>query len=149
MLKTNAVVIVSLLFLSACGVLDRRADNTSNIRSQTSIYSGVGTVTAVDIVKGNDPGLVGALIGAIGGGVLGSQIGDGRGKTLATIAGTVGGAVAGREVQRRYASNDDVHKVTVLMENGSYQTIAMDSNPELSVGNRVRIADGQVYRYPS
>ena len=149
MLKTSAVILVSLLSLSACNVLDHRADNASNTRSQTSTYSGIGTVTAVDVVKGDDPGLVGALIGAIGGGVLGSQIGDGRGKTLATIAGTVGGAVAGREVQRRYGSRDNVHKVTVLMENGSYQTIAMDSNPELSVGNRVRIADGHVYRYSS
>jgi|APDOM4702015248_1054824.scaffolds.fasta_scaffold129965_1 outer membrane lipoprotein SlyB len=149
------LLLTSALSLGACDTFDRHSDRSSTSKSSSSkstassAVSGVGTVTSIDVVKGDDPGLAGALIGAVAGGVVGSQIGGGKGKTLATIAGTVGGAVVGREVQRRHAAGDQVYKVTVLMENGRYQTIAMDSNPNVEVGERVRIDGGVVYRYSS
>jgi outer membrane lipoprotein SlyB len=114
--------------------------------SSAPVQSGTGVVESIDIVKGNDPGLIGAIIGGVAGGVVGTQIGSGRGTTVATIAGVLGGAFAGREVERRVQSRDAVHKVVVHMDNGTRQTIAMETAPAVRAGDRVRIDNGQIIR---
>lgn len=143
---TRVVGIVFALLLGACGSMAGGPfGNTSSPPPQVS-RSGSGVVESIDVVRGNDPGLVGALVGAVAGGVLGNQIGAGRGRIVATVAGTVGGAIAGREVERRIATKDQVHKIAVRMYNGERQTIAMDTDADFRVGDRVHIQDGHIYR---
>jgi outer membrane lipoprotein SlyB len=122
------------------------APRSSSTGPTATVQSGTGTVESVDVVSGKDPGLVGAIVGGVAGGVLGSQVGQGRGTTVATIAGVLGGAIAGREVERRVQNRETVHKIVVRMDNGAYQTIAMEHQPGVRVGDRVRIDGGQIVR---
>lgn len=130
-----AIFVVTIL--TACGTTDRRDNNTGS--------SGYGTIQSIDSAKKDRNNLIGTIAGAVVGGVVGSQIGAGRGKTVATIAGTAGGAVAGHEIQKRTSKNDDV-KVSVKMDDGSYQTINQGSDSGLRVGDRVEIDQGRITR---
>jgi outer membrane lipoprotein SlyB len=143
---SGALCVACALVLGACADMPGMMGGSPSASSSPASYSGSGVVESVELVKGNDPGLVGALIGAVAGGVLGNQLGAGRGRTVATIAGTVGGAVAGREVERRVSTKDQVHKITVRMNNGARQTIAMEHDADFRVGDRVHIENGQIYR---
>ena len=136
-----AVAFVGALAVTACGTSNDRAATTS------TAYSGTGVVESVQIVDRKDPGLIGAIAGGVVGGALGHQIGGGRGQTAATVAGAVGGAVVGREIEKRARNNDQVYRVTVRMDNGSYQTVAMEDYPTFTVGDRVRLVNGTLIRY--
>lgn len=136
-LLTTLFSLFIVTILAACGTTDRRENN--------NISSGYGTIQSIDSAKRDPNNLIGTIAGAVVGGVVGSQIGAGRGKTVATIAGTAGGAVAGHEIQKRTSKSDDV-KVSVNMDDGSYQTIVQDSDSGLRVGDRVKIDQGRVTR---
>ncbi|MEO6410754.1 MAG: glycine zipper 2TM domain-containing protein, partial [Burkholderiaceae bacterium] len=105
-----------------------------------------GVVAAVNRVEMNGDGnYVGALTGGVVGAVLGNQIGKGDGRTAAQIAGAIGGALAGREIQRR--NNRTEHfEVVVDMRNGGQQTVSYSTPPEFAVGDRVRLANGNLVR---
>ena len=134
---TTLFALFLVAILTACGTTERRDNNTSK--------SGYGTIQSIDSAKRDPNNLIGTIAGAVVGGVVGSQIGAGRGQTVATIAGTAGGAVAGHEIQKRTSKNDDV-KVSVKMDDGSYQTIVQDSDLGLRVGDHVEIDQGRVIR---
>ena len=143
-LAMGTMIIAASCVTSGCSGLGATA--TPAPSSSTNVQSGSGVVESIDMVKGNDPGLVGAIIGGVAGGALGTQIGSGRGTSVATIAGVIGGALAGREVERRVQSRDNVHKVIVRMDNGVRQTIAMEHTPDVRPGDRVRIDGGHILR---
>jgi outer membrane lipoprotein SlyB len=106
-------------------------------------YSDSGRVVAIDVIGGSGrTSGGGAVIGGIVGGVLGHQIGSGRGNTAATVAGAVGGAVVGNEVEKRRADGDERYRVTVQFRDGREATFEQDSLYGMSVGDRVRVADG-------
>ncbi|MDP9109272.1 MAG: glycine zipper 2TM domain-containing protein [Pseudomonadota bacterium] len=95
-------------------------------------------------VKG-DGGYLGTIGGGVVGALLGSQVGGGRGKTAAEIAGALGGAYAGRAIEGNV--NKTVHYETVVrLQNGATQTITTPANPGLSVGEKIRVTDGQMTR---
>jgi outer membrane lipoprotein SlyB len=102
-----------------------------------------GTVTDVRSyqVKGDASG-VGAAVGAVAGGLLGNQIGGGSGKKIATVAGVVGGGLAGHEIEKR-RNTDTRWEVTVQLDNGGTTTIPYSQAPGLSVGQKVRVVNGQ------
>ena len=79
-----------------------------------------------------------AIAGAVAGGVIGHQFGGGRGKDLATAAGAIGGGVAGHQIERS-ARASTYYEVGVRMDNGSYQTVKVDSAAGLAVGTPVRV----------
>lgn len=135
--RTHLFLLFVVTILSACSTTERRDNNTNR--------SGYGIVESIESAKRDSYNLIGTIAGAVVGGVVGSQIGAGRGKTVATIAGTAGGAVVGHEIQKRNSKNDDV-KVSVKMDDGSYQTILQDSDSGLRVGDRVDIDHGRVFR---
>jgi outer membrane lipoprotein SlyB len=81
------------------------------------------------------------------GGVLGHQVGGGTGKDIATAAGVVGGAVVGHEIEKRNQQQQDVYRIRVRLDNGGSQTMTQQSINDLRVGDRVRIENGNVYRY--
>lgn len=102
-----------------------------------------GTVTNVRSyqVKGSGSG-VGAAVGAVAGGLLGHQIGGGTGKTVATVAGVVGGGLAGNEIEKRRNATTE-WEVTVQLDNGTTATLPYAQAPGLSVGQKVRVVNGQ------
>ena len=102
-----------------------------------------GTVTDVRSyqVKGDASG-VGAAVGAVAGGLLGNQIGGGSGKKIATVAGVVGGGLAGHEIEKR-RNTDTRWEVTVQLDNGGTTTVPYSQAPGLSVGQKVRVVNGQ------
>ena len=105
-----------------------------------------GVVERIELVRRGDGNAVaGTIIGGIVGGVIGNQIGSGSGNTAATIAGAAGGAVVGHEVGRR-ARSDEAFRVTVLLDNGSYQTVMLDRVVDLRTGDRVRLEGNTLYR---
>lgn len=151
-----AVVLVSL-GLAACttpggyggttggygGTTDGYGTNSTTM-DNSQVYSGYGTVESVQTVDRKNPGIIGAIGGAVVGGLIGNQIGSGRGNTAATIAGAAGGAIAGREVERRTRAGDNLFKIFVRMDDGTYQAIAQESQPALRPGDRVRVRNGVV-----
>lgn len=102
-----------------------------------------GTVTDVRSyqTKGTGSG-VGAAVGAVAGGLLGHQIGGGSGKTIATVAGVVGGGLAGNEIEKRRNATTQ-WEVTVRLDNGTTTTLQYAQAPGLTVGQKVRVINGQ------
>ena len=40
-----------------------------------------------------------------------------------------------------------MYKIRVQLDSGDYRTVSQDNDTDLSVGNRVHIDNGHVYRY--
>ncbi|MGH8666670.1 MAG: glycine zipper 2TM domain-containing protein [Burkholderiales bacterium] len=137
-IKRLFYILLVSLSLTACNTMPGFT-GTDN----TQVSSGFGTVESVEVVDRNNPGILGAIGGAVVGGLIGNQIGSGSGNTAATIAGAAGGAIAGREVERRVRT-DDIFKIYVRMDDGTYQAIAQESSPILRPGDRVRVENGVV-----
>lgn len=110
-----------------------------------------GVVKSVESVPQENQGIagtsvgLGAVAGAVIGGVVGHQVGAGRGKTVATIAGAAGGAYVGNELEKR--NQNPVYRVTVRLDDGSYQAVNVDNAAEFRVGDRVRLDNGALQRY--
>ncbi len=81
--------------------------------------------------------------GGITGALVGNQIGRGSGNTVATIAGAAGGAFAGNEIEKNMKKSPR-YQVRVHMNDGTYRTIHQSSAPAFSVGEKVKIVNGQV-----
>lgn len=106
-----------------------------------------GKVEAIEIYRAPDNKSIngGAVIGGIAGGVIGHQIGSGRGNTAATIAGALGGAVVGNEIENKERQATRF-RINVRLDSGSSLIVEQQRDPNLRVGDRVRIDDGHVYR---
>ena len=103
-----------------------------------------GVVEAINPVevKGNGS-YVGKVAGGVVGAIIGSQIGHGSGRTAAQIAGAVGGAVAGNEIEKRTRTTTH-YEVVVRLASGGTQTISYASTPPVTVGQRVRVENGEL-----
>lgn len=151
-LVLGSALSVALLGGCASGPFGAPSQPGARAGAPASYVTGFGVVESVDVVSGRDPSLLGALIGGVAGGVLGTQVGGGRGQTIATIAGALGGAYAGGayaggDMRHPFSNRDRVAKVTIHMDSGARQTIAMESRPNLQAGDRVVInREGQVLR---
>ncbi len=117
-------------------------------------YSGYGVVQSIDLVQqSQSTGIagtgigVGAVAGAVVGGILGNQVGGGVGNTAATVLGAAGGAYAGNEIEKRNQQQSNAYKLTIRMNDGSYQTLTQATNADVRVGDRVVIDNGVARRY--
>ena len=118
---------------------------SQNYRPQSASY---GTVERMEIIRSGDSNNVaGTIIGGIIGGVIGHQIGNGNGQTAATVVGAAGGAYVGNQVEQRRRTANETFRVTVRMDNGSYQTITENNISDLRTGDRVRIDGNGISRY--
>jgi outer membrane lipoprotein SlyB len=102
-----------------------------------------GVVEAINVVEVKGDG---SYVGMIGGGVVGALLGGqvahrGSGKTIAQVAGAAGGAWAGNEIEKKVRSTKH-YEVLVRLSNGGTQTVSYPTQPQLSVGTRVRIENG-------
>jgi outer membrane lipoprotein SlyB len=101
-----------------------------------------GVVESIRVVEvqGEASG-VGAVAGGVTGAVVGNQFGHGGGRTAMTILGAAGGAYAGNAIEKN-VKKGTAWRVTVRMDDGSYRTVSMGSQPELAVGSHVRVVNG-------
>lgn len=145
--------LVSALTLAACATTapyppNQPAYGTSRTSAPRPQY---GVVYSIERIRPENTGIggssvgVGTIAGAVVGGIIGNQIGAGRGNTLATVAGAAGGAYVGHELENRQQA--DAYKVTVRLNNGSYQAVMQNTDTDLRVGDRVWLENGNVQRY--
>lgn len=117
------------------------------------VYSGYGVVQSIEFLQHEKGGIggsgigLGTVAGAVIGGVVGSQIGSGSGKTVATVVGAAGGGYVGHEIENRQRQTEDTYKITVRMDDGSYQSLLQRTHSGLRVGDRVRFNNGVLERY--
>lgn len=152
--------IVATLTLSACSTpysapYSAPYGADSGVRNQENADSGYGVVSSIERMDQDNTGRaggigLGTIAGAVVGGVVGNQVGSGKGNTAATVIGAAGGAYVGHELEKRQqVQRDDAYKVTISMDDGSYQSMILDSNSSTSfrIGDRVRIRNGTLHRY--
>ena len=133
------------LWMTAC--LLAAAVTGSVVMAEAPARADEGRVEAIEIYRATDnkPVNAGTLIGGIAGGVIGHQIGSGRGNTAATIAGAIGGAVVGNEIEKKQEQATR-YRITLRLDSGSSLIVEDTRDPNLRVGDRVRIDDGHIYR---
>jgi outer membrane lipoprotein SlyB len=151
--------IVGVLTLGACGTMN---DPFSTSGSETaypgtanpgSAYPGYGVVDSIERLSQDNTGIggsgigVGTIVGAVVGGLLGHQVGSGTGQTVATVAGAAGGAYVGHELENRQQRTAETYRLTIRMDNGSYQTLMQNTDTGFRVGDRVRGENGYLQRY--
>ena len=118
-----------------------------------NVYSGYGVVYSIESVQQQNSGDAGShiglgtLAGAVIGGVVGSQVGSGRGTTVATVVGAAGGAYVGHEIENRKQQTSEADRITVRMNDGSYQSLMESTRSGFRVGDQVRIDNGVMQRY--
>ena len=110
-----------------------------------------GRVTGVELVNTQpaSSGIgAGAVVGGLVGGLLGHQIGGGSGQDIATVAGVVGGALIGHAIEKNQwpATASQIYRVTVQQDNGAVRTFDYATQPNVRVGDRVRVENNQLYR---
>jgi outer membrane lipoprotein SlyB len=152
--RSIAVAGSVLLSLGACGTTGNYSgmpESTSSVPSASNTsntVSGRGVVQAIDMAPREEAGIggigVGTLAGAAVGGILGNQVGQGRGNTAATVAGAAGGALVGHELEKNAQRRNPVYRVSVRMDNGTMQTVLVDTQPNVRVGDRIQIANGVI-----
>lgn len=160
MTKTGSILALgSTLLIGGCmpmygpGWENERAPDRPPIAYSRDLYPGYGSVQAIDPIRhdqesGSSIGL-GAIAGAVVGGLIGYQVGEGKNNTAATVIGAAGGALIGHELEKRTQTQADQYRLTIRMENGSYQSLVQNGEfVDLRVGDRVHIdRDGAIRRY--
>lgn len=144
----SAIGMAGALTLCACTSM-HPPESAGAYPTSGNVYSGYGVLQSIEMVRQDGSGIsVGTLAGAVVGGIVGSQVGQGQGQTAATVIGAAGGAYAGHELEKqRQQQRSDAYKFTIRMNDGSYQTVIQASNPDIRVGDRVRVTNGVVQRY--
>ena len=137
MLQRMLAAVVTVLLVAGCA--DSPTMGESPTLGETEVRQ--GRITRIDPVslEGDHQLGLGAIIGGIAGGVLGNQIGGGTGQTIATIAGVLAGGAVGQRVQNRYSDRRQGQHVMVDLGNGYAVGITQPIDPDLRVGDRVRI----------
>lgn len=120
-------------------------------QNQQSNYVEYGRVSNIEVLQTQGQGQasgVGAVLGGVAGAVIGHQIGSGGGRDAATVLGAVGGAVAGSAIEKsRSTGVQETYRVTVQLDNRTYRAYDLPSVGDLRPGDRVRIENGQLFRY--
>ena len=152
-LKTS-LVLAAVLALGACantsgpGYTSSSAGSYPSTSSSNAPYTQYGVVQSIELVRQENTGLgAGTIVGAVVGGIIGNQIGRGGGNTAATVIGAAGGAYAGHEVEKRNMQTSDAYRISVRMNDGSYQSVTQSSSADIRVGDRVLVANGIAQRY--
>ncbi|WP_394788941.1 glycine zipper 2TM domain-containing protein [Rhodoferax sp.] len=151
----TSVIAVSLLAssLTACVVAPYRAPAQTVVVAPVEHRVDTGRVAQMELIRTQEraqPSGAGAIIGGIAGAVIGHQIGSGFGRSAATVLGGGVGAVVGNTVENNNQQAGPVHesyRVTVQAEDGTYRYFGVPTQTDLRVGDRVRMSNGQLYRF--
>ena len=121
------------------------SDN-NRVRAEPVMCRNCGTIDSINVIAKQGEGSgAGAVLGGVLGGVLGHQVGNGRGKDLATVAGALGGALLGNSVEKNTKTAKSF-ELRVRMEDNTFQTLRYETEPDVRVGDRVRIENGRALR---
>ncbi|TXL65230.1 glycine zipper 2TM domain-containing protein [Zeimonas arvi] len=154
----RVAVAASIAALSACAMLPGTSPTTTTSTPYpsgptTQAYVQYARVTNVELISTEQQppssGIgAGAVIGGVVGGLLGRQVGGGTGQDIATVAGVVGGALVGNAIQRNQVppTVTQLYRVTVQQDNGGIRSFDYAEQPNVRVGDRVRIENDQLYR---
>jgi len=119
-----------------------------NLQGNYVEYGRVSNVEALQTQGQGQTSGVGAVLGGVAGAVIGHQIGGGGGRDVATVIGAVGGAVAGNAIEKNRNNNvQSSYRVTIQLDNGGFRAYDVPSYGDLQPGDRVRIENGQLFRY--
>ncbi len=146
-----AAVLVATTFLGGCASPDYQPISSqqpypTSAQSYSNAYGVIDSIQQVNS-SGNNVGITpGTVIGGIVGGVLGNLVGGGIGNKVATGAGAVGGALIGNQIEQRNKPQSAMYQIGLRLDNGSYQTVTQPNVADLSIGSRVRVENGHVYR---
>lgn len=122
----------------------KAAETKTTATKQSEVCSSCGVVTDISpVTQAAKPSGLGAVAGAVVGGVLGHQIGGGDGKKVATVAGAVGGAYAGNAIEGQTRTTTS-YSVRVRFEDGRRDSFSYAQAPNLDVGTRVRVRNGEL-----
>ena len=119
--------------------------------AQSGYYQAYGTISNVEYVGGGAStagSVAGTVVGGAVGGLAGHQAGKGRGKTAATVVGAIGGALLGQAMANDAARNSGAPywRVTVQLDGGGTRQFNYANNPNVQIGERVRVQGDQLYR---
>lgn len=142
------------LTLSACGTTSDGVQSSGTLSSGnpylsgSSNYANSGQVTSIDVLRNRTSGTVGTVAGAAVGGLAGNQIGGGSGRTLATVVGAIGGALVGRAIEQntQLGEGQEYYRVNVRFNDGSVRYFEYTEQPNIRVGDKVNLENGQLYR---
>jgi outer membrane lipoprotein SlyB len=143
-----AVALIPLALLGACSTTTHTTaalDMPSTSGVDTNAYGRVESIEVQKAPGANDFGM-GSVVGGLIGGLIANQIGSGNGKMIATAAGAGGGFYVGHEAEIK-GRPQNVYRIRVQLDSGDYRVVSQDNDNDLSVGNRVHIDNGHVYRY--
>lgn len=101
----------------------------------------IESINAVE-VRGSGSGM-GAVLGGVAGAVLGNSMGSGSGRTAMTLIGGGAGAYAGNEIEKS-SRHQIVWQTRVRMDDGSLRKLTTATQPELPVGAKVKLVNGQL-----
>lgn len=122
----------------------KAAETKTAATKPSAVCSSCGVVTDISpVTQAAKPSGLGAVAGAVVGGVLGHQIGGGDGKKVATVAGAVGGAYAGNAIEGKSRTTTS-YSVRVRFEDGRRDSFSYAQAPNLDVGTRVRVRNGEL-----
>ncbi len=146
-------MLAALLFFGCANMDAGPAPANNEVTRSGNVYPSYGVVQSIELVQREKSGIggsgigLGTIAGAVIGGVVGNQIGSGTGNTVATVVGAAGGGYIGHEIENRQQQTEDTYKITVRMEDGSYQSLLQSTNSGFRVGDRVRFNNGVLERY--
>ena len=114
-------------------------------------YAEYGRVTNIQVLQSQEQASTtgaGAIIGGIAGAIIGNQIGGGSGRNVARVAGIAGGALAGNAIEKNNRTQTvQTYRVSVQTDNGSLRAYDIPALNDLRAGDRVRIENGQLFRF--
>ena len=112
---------------------------------RTTAQPVVGQLAVVEAVREvKEPGDakgVGAVAGGVAGGVLGHKLGKGKG--LVTVIGAAAGAFGGHQIEKKVRAEKH-WETAVRLDDGTQHTLSSEAQPSWSVGQRVRLVNGEL-----
>ena len=141
-----ALSVAAVLALGACANTQPAAYNPP---AGVAAYTQYGDVQSIERVQQqNNPAGIGAgtIAGAVIGGILGNQVGGGSGQTAATVLGAAGGAYAGHNLENRNQTTTEAYRISIRMQDGSYQTVVQADSGNIRPGDRVQVSNGVARR---
>jgi outer membrane lipoprotein SlyB len=144
MKKTSLpVLLICVLSLSACMSNAPYQTSRPYENGQTQ-YGAHGTIESINWMGNERPTSgAGAIVGGIVGAIVGNQVGGGTGRAVATVAGGIGGAMVGNSVEKN--RGDNYYQIRIRMDDGARHVVHQDKIGNLRTGDRIRVANGQVY----
>ncbi|MES1982332.1 MAG: glycine zipper 2TM domain-containing protein [Pseudomonadota bacterium] len=134
---------------SGQAVVVQRTETTTTVQPQrphVAVCHNCGVITSIKAVEqSGQGGALGVVAGGIVGGLLGNQVGNGSGRDIATVAGAIGGGYAGKQIEGKARSTQSF-VVTVRMNDGETRTVTQQTQPDLLVGDKVKVVDGSLVR---